>query len=144
LIATLLLSDAASAAGHQGVNAMNNASVWRGVAIAVLVIAAAALVGVGAYNEGVAHGLAQGGAIAAAPPAGAPYAYGYRPWGGGVFPLFPLFFMLFLFFCLRGFLWRGPWHGGWRHRYYDGVPPMFEEWHRRAHAQSPPSRPPDA
>jgi len=33
-------------------------------------------------------------------------------------------------------LWRGRWHGGWRSGGYDGVPPMFEEWHRRAHSRT--------
>ena len=33
-------------------------------------------------------------------------------------------------------MWRGPWRGGWGCG-YDGVPPAFEEWQRRAHAAQP-------
>ena len=120
---------------------MNNGAMWRGLAIAALVIVVAAAVGIGAYNEGVAQGIAQGGAIAAATPDVSHAYHGHewhRPWGGG-FVMFPLFVLFFSFFCLRGMLWRGPWAGGWRHRYYDaGVPPAFEEWHRRAHGEPPP------
>jgi len=72
----------------------------------------------------------------AAPPAGAPYIYVWpRPWGFG-FPFFPILLFLFFFFVVRGMLWRGRWAGGWGYR-YDGVPPMFDEWHRRAHAERP-------
>jgi hypothetical protein len=56
-----------------------------------------------------------------------------RPWGFGFgfFPFFPLFFILFWAFVLRGMFWRGGWRG--RGCGYDGVPPAFDEWHRRAH-----------
>jgi hypothetical protein len=67
-----------------------------------------------------------------------PYIYGWpRPWGFGLFPFFPIFpivFFLLFFVVVRGLMWRGPWRGGWRAR-YDGVPPAFEEWHRRAHGE---------
>ena len=55
-----------------------------------------------------------------------------------------LFFLAFWFFVLRIFFFRGgPWRRGWR-GYYDDrqdVPPVFEEWHRRAHERNnqPPS-----
>ena len=72
-----------------------------------------------------------------------PYAYGWhRPWGFGFFPFFPFLFILLWFVLLRGFFWRGR-YGGW-HGYYDeGVPPRFEEWHRRAHQRdaAPPAPP---
>ena len=122
---------------------MNNSGLWRGLAIAAFVIVTAAVVGIGAYNQGVAQGLAQSGAFASA-PAGAPnphpYVYGYgwhpRPWGFG---FGPFFLMLFLFLFLKGLLWRGDWGGGWHRRYpRSGVPPAFEEWHRQAHAETPP------
>jgi hypothetical protein len=123
---------------------MNNRSLWRAVAIAALVIAGAAAIGIGAYNAGVAQGIAESGRAVAAPPAGAPYAYVWpRPWGFGFFPFFPIFpflFVVFLFFVLRGLLWRGPWRSGWACR-YDGVPPAFNEWHRRAHGGQPSSTP---
>ena len=105
----------------------------RGLAIAALVVVMSTAIGIGAYNAGAAHALAEGG--------------GHVHWGhgSGVFPLFPLFFVFFLFFIMRGLwwgaMWRGGWGPGWRYRYrrYDGgVPPEFEEWHRRAHAEQPP------
>ena len=100
---------------------MNNRSVWRAVALAVLVLAGAAVIAVGAYNAGMA--------------AGTPYVYVWpRPWGFGFFPIFPIFFLLFFFFVVRGLLWRGPWRGG-RGPGHGGVPPRFDEWHRRAHEE---------
>jgi hypothetical protein len=129
---------------------MNNRNLARGIAIAVLVIAAAVAIGLGAYNAGVAHGIAESGrAVAAVPPGATPYVYVWpRYWGFG-FGFFPFFFLLFLFFVLRGLIWRGPrwggWGGGWRggpgcgyYGYYGGVPPAFDEWHRRAHEQQQP------
>jgi hypothetical protein len=106
----------------------------RSLALAALVICGAAAIAIGAYNAGLATGIAESGRMIAAPPAGAPYVYVWpRPWGFGFFPFFPILFFLFFFFVVRSVLWRGTWHGGWRSR-YDGVPPAFEEWHRRAHA----------
>ena len=117
---------------------MNNRSL-RALAIGALVIAGAGAIGVGAYNAGVAHGIAESGRAIAASPAGTPYVYAWPgPWSLGFFPFFPLVFFL-VFFLFRGLLWRGPWRGGWGDR-YDAVPPAFDEWHRRAHGQQPPSQ----
>jgi len=119
---------------------------FRALAISALVIAGAAAVAVGAYNAGVANGIAESGRMIAAPPVGAPYVYVWpRPWGFGFFPFFPILFFLFFFFVVRAMLWPGRSHGGWWRR-YGGVPPAFEEWHRRAHAgqQDLGSRTPDA
>ena len=112
-----------------------------GVLLAAVVAAA---VGFSAYNAGVTRGLAESGRFAVAAPAApgatapaVPYAYAYpypymwhRPWGFG-FGFFPFFFVLLCFFLLRRAFWGGP-RWGWHH-YRDGVPPRFEEWHRRAH-----------
>jgi hypothetical protein len=92
------------------------------------------------YNLGVAHGvaIAGSGTVSGAVP---PMAYWPRPWGFGLgfFPFFP-FFILFWFFIVRGLFWRGRW--GSRGYGHGGVPPAFDEWHRRAHAQQrPPSSP---
>ena len=106
--------------------------------LVVLVLVAGAL-GVGAYafQAGVAQGMIESGKVVA-PAAGAPfYPYGPyfgRPFGWGFGPLgclFPLFFFLLFFVLLRGFFWRGRWsgHREWQH----GMPPAFDEWHRRAH-----------
>lgn len=111
--------------------------VFRALVVAALVVLGAVAIGMGAYDAGVAHGIAESGRMIAAPQAGMPYIYVWpRPWGFGFFPFFPILFLLFFFFIVRGLLWRGRWHGGWRYR-YDGVPPAFEEWHRRAHAAPP-------
>ena len=115
---------------------MSNQRLFGAITIAVLLVAGAAAIGIGAYNAGmaagVAHGLAESGRVIAMPPAATPYVYVWpHPWGFGFFPIFPIFFFLLFFFALRGLLWRGRRHGHYR---YDGVPPFFEEWHRRAHA----------
>jgi hypothetical protein len=120
---------------------MNNRSLLRVLAIAALVVAGAVAVGTGAYNAGVAQGIAESGRAVTAPPAGTPYVYVWpRPWGFGFFPIFPLFFFLLFVFVLRGLWWRGPWRRGWGPPFY-GVPPGLEEWHRRAHEAEPPSKP---
>ena len=113
------------------------------VLLAVLLIAGAVGVGVYAYNAGVAQGLAQGDTATAPGTGGVPYpAYGvpffYRPFGFGFGLLgciVPLLFFFLFFGQLRGILWRG--RGGWGgprgHWGKGGVPPTFEEWHRKAH-----------
>ena len=105
--------------------------------IGLLVIAMLAIVGVYAYNVGVAHGLAESGRLVAAPGAAVPVVF-WRPWGFGFFPFFPLLFIRFWCVALRGLFWRRRWYGGACG--YGGVPPAFDEWHRRAHAaQEPPA-----
>jgi hypothetical protein len=79
------------------------------------------------------------------------YGYGYgmpfhRPWGFG-FGFLGFLLLLFLFFvALRAFrflLWGPRWgwghhqHGAWGRPWEHGVPPMFEEWHKRAHGEPP-------
>jgi hypothetical protein len=118
-----------------------NGRLFRALAIAALVVIGGAAIAIGAYNAGVANGIAESGRMIATPAAGSPVVYMWpRPWAFGFFPFFPILFLLFFFFAVRGLLWRGRWHGRYR---YDGVPPMFEEWHRRAHAghQDPPPSP---
>lgn len=116
---------------------MNNGSLWRGILIALLVLGAAAAIGVGAYNAGVAQGIAEGGRAVAAPAPGAvPYAYygWHRPWGFGFFPIFPFFFILFVFLALRGLWWRGPWYRGAGCGY--GYPPPPDRRPDEAHPRS--------
>jgi hypothetical protein len=138
-------------------------------AIAIFAILAAGVVGVLAYNAGVAHGLAmgvasaanaaveQGGRVAEAGGYHHPYGYyyGWHPWPFGfgfpLFPLFPLFGLFFFLFLFRFFLWGGParrhWQGGGAGcGRADDVPRRFDDWHRRAHgrmnAEPPSSGPP--
>lgn len=116
---------------------MNHPSRVSRPLIAVLV---AALVGVVAYNIGFSHGVVQ------QLPAGAAgfYPWPYRPWGFGfLFPLLVVFFLVRVLF--GGGSWRRGWyghHGGCYPAGSPGVPPAFDEWHRRAHErdqQAPPS-----
>ena len=61
---------------------------------------------------------------------------GHGPWlYHGPLWLFPLLGLLLILALVRGLFWRGRCAGGaWKH----GVPPAFEEWHRRAHQSQPP------
>lgn len=134
----------------------NNGNVgWRIVAALVL-IAAVAGIGFFAFRAGVA----QGSPVTIQAPSGqtvpaAPYPYyGYgmpfHPWGLGFgFGCFgPLLALFLLFIALRAFrvlFWGPRWgwgyhHGGrgpWGRNWENGVPPMFEEWHKKAHGEQP-------
>jgi polyferredoxin len=102
--------------------------------IGIVVLAMLAAFGIYTYNLGVAHGVAESSRAVAVPGAGVPVvAFWPGPWGFGFFPFFPLLFIFFWFFVLRGLFWRGAWHR--RACGYGGVPPAFDEWHRRAHAE---------
>ena len=114
------------------------------VLLAVTLIVVVAGLGFYAYNVGLGQGLAESGKIVApdgaTPLAGAaPYTYGpgfYRPFFGfGIFSCFVPILFLFLFFgLLRAIFGHGP--RGWGRHYGPwgkDIPPMFEEWHRKAH-----------
>jgi hypothetical protein len=100
---------------------------------AVILVVVALTVGAIGYNIGLSHGLAMAAPAAAAPGAVAPYMW-YRPWGFG-FGFGPLFFLLLFFFAFRPLLWGGFYGRHWHHADPSGLPPRFEEWHRRAHEQ---------
>ena len=102
------------------------------VAILVTLIIAA-IVGVGAYQLGVAQGLATtGGGTAVAP------AYYYHPFFGGfgfLGLLFPLLFIFLIFGLLRSAFWGG-WgrhYGTWSSSYADDRRKRFEELHDELH-----------
>jgi hypothetical protein len=118
---------------------MNGRIVLR-VLLALLVIAGIVGIGVYVYNMGVAQGLVESGKLAAPTTGVVPYHYYagpffFRPFGFAFAGcLFPLLFIFLVAVSLRGIFWRGHWareghHGPWE----KGVPPMFEEWHRKAH-----------
>jgi hypothetical protein len=121
------------------------------VLFAVLLLAGVIGAGVYGYNVGVAQGIAQG-AAAAQTGAQPPVMFYPRPWGYGFgfFPFAPLFFLVFWILIFRGLFWRGSrWGRGYGYGYrcgYSGVPPAFDEWHRRAHGQAPadPPAPPQS
>jgi hypothetical protein len=134
---------------------MNGNNIGLRIVAALVLLAAIAGIAYFAFQAGVVRG----SPITIEAPSGetipAPfpyYGYGYgmpfhRPWGFG-FGFFGCLIPLFLFFLLFGafrFLFWGPrwgWHRGghgpWRHSWGEsGVPPMFEEWHKRAHGERP-------
>jgi len=115
-----------------------------------------------AFRAGEAQGISQSPAAATAivqsaesgqpvpvPPMmyGRPYGYGYPMYGhhGFFFPLGAIcgsIFFLFLIFGLMKLVffggmrhrgWEGHHHGPWGRHWENGVPPMFEEWHKKAH-----------
>ena len=125
-----------------------------GILVTLALVAGAVALGGYAYSAGVAQGLAQSGKLAAPDGAAVPYSYfgygpffpgfmGFGPWGFGfglLRCLFPLLGFVLIFALLRVLFWGGrPWRRGWagygpsEH----GTPPMFDEWHRRAHGQAP-------
>jgi hypothetical protein len=105
----------------------------RGITALIVTLIVAAVVGIGAYQLGVAQGLATNGA-----PAVAPVAY-YHPffWGGFGFLgfLFPLLFIFLIFALARGFWGGRRYYGGWGH-YYGDPDARFAEWHKRMHGES--------
>jgi hypothetical protein len=132
---------------------------------ALLLIGLVAAGGFMAYNAGIAQGVSQApvvataiskavenGQVAPVPPMyGREYGYGYGyPMYGHHFGFFPIgaicgsILFLFLFLGLirmiffRGMMhrgWEGHKHGPWGRHWENGVPPMFDEFHKRAHGE---------
>jgi hypothetical protein len=125
----------------------------------LILLAAIAGIAFFAYQTGVTHGVA---AKLQLPVTGNgeqfyPH-YGIHPiMGFGFFGVLFAFFLLFLAFgAMRRLFWGPRW--GWRHMGHhdpeghgpmgrgpwgEGVPPMFAEWHRRAHASPADGQPAD-
>ena len=105
------------------------------VAAVLMVVLLSTVVAIVAYNLGFSHGLAQQLVAQAGqvPPYLYPYGW-YKPWGFG-FGFSILFFILLWFVLARAFFWGRRWRYGYGHLAWRGVPPMFDEWHRRAHEQ---------
>ncbi len=133
---------------------MNGNHVGLRIFAALVLVVAIAAIGLFAFRAGVA----QGSPVTIQAPSGqtAPAPYPYYGWGWGRpffhpfgfgFGIFGLLIVLFLNFAafraLRYMLWGPRW--GWGHHRYgrwggpweNGVPPMFEEWHKRAHGEQP-------
>ena len=114
---------------------------------ALVMVAAIAGIAFFAFQAGVAQGspvtieTAEGQAV----PMPYPY-YGlgghyHHPFGFG-FGFFGFLILLFLFFAaMRAFrflFWGARWghhHGPWGRGWGNGVPPMFEEWHKKMHGE---------
>jgi hypothetical protein len=124
-----------------------------GILLVLLLAVVAVTAGSFAYQAGVAQGLVNSGKLVIPDGGVMPYCYRmpfYGGWGMGfgfVRCLFPLLGFFLLFALLRGAFWRGGGWGrrGWGHGGYGaggpGVPPMFEEWHKRAHGEPAPTPP---
>ena len=118
---------------------------------ALVLIAAVAGIAYFAFQAGVAQGSpitieAPSGQTVPAPYPYSGYGYGmpfHHPFGFG-FGFFGFLILLFLFFtALRAFrflFWGPRWghhKGHWGRHWEGGAPPMFEEWHKRAHGEQP-------
>jgi hypothetical protein len=117
-----------------------NGKFWLGVLLVIVLVAVAAGVGAYAFRMGVAQGLAESGKLPAPATGVAPMPYyapfHYRAHGHGfglLSCIVPLLFVFLVFGVIRAMFCRGHW--GWRHHMHGekGVPPMFEEWHRKMH-----------
>jgi len=129
---------------------MNGNKIALRIVSALVLIAAIAGIGFFAFRAGVAQGSpvtiqAPSGDANAAPAPYPYYGYGMRlhhPFGFGL-GCFGLLIPLFLFFlamkAFRFLFWGPRWgwghhrHGPWGRHWEGGVPPMFNEWHKRAH-----------
>jgi hypothetical protein len=143
-----------------------NGFIFRLIGV-LLLLGLVAAGGFMAYKTGVAQGIAQAPEVAAAieksaengqvapvpPMYGYGYGYGYpHPYGFGYphhFNPFGAicfsFLFLFLFFgAMRMIFFRRMGHGWGHHGHHGpwgkwegGFPPMFDEWHKRAHGEKP-------
>ena len=101
------------------------------VALVLVAVALAGVIGTTAYRAGLARGLADAGYVPG------PWLYHGPFWYPGPFSLvFPLLGLLVIVALVRGLFWRGRCADG-RSSWKSGVPPMFEEWHRQAHQSQP-------
>jgi hypothetical protein len=133
-----------------------NGKIWLRILSGLVLVAAIAGIAFFAFQAGVTQGSpvtiqAPSGDTAPMPYYGMPYGFrGYHGmpfFGFGCFgiliPLFLLFLAMRAFrFAFWGPRWghamhggHGPWgRSGWGE---SGVPPMFDEWHKRAHGETP-------
>jgi hypothetical protein len=116
----------------------------------LVLLAVIAAIGFFAFQAGMAQGSpitieAPSGESVPAPYPHFGYGYGMRyhhpfMWGFGcLIPLFGVFLLVLALKSFRMMMWGPRWGWGHRHGHWGerGVPPMFEEWHKRAHGESP-------
>jgi hypothetical protein len=124
---------------------MNGKIVLRVLSGLVLIVA---IIGIGAFafNAGFAQGMVKTPQFSAGGSGnmpnvfyGMPYGHIFPFFGFGCFgPLILLFFLLLALSAFRHLFWGSP---RWSHRHLrawgrgpdEDLPPMFAEWHRRAH-----------
>lgn len=145
---------------------MQGRRIFFGILVALLLAGLVAVVGLTAYNAGIAQGAIASGVFVqpSTDGTGAPNAPLYLPFGGyhpfgyyrpfgfgfGVLGcLVPIFFFLLLFALFR-FAFRPRWGRGWggpglRSRWdpsQGDIPPGVKEWHRRLHKEEGDTPPP--
>lgn len=134
-----------------------NGKIGLRIVSALVLLAALAGIAFFAFQAGVAKGspvTIQAPAGQTAPVPAPFYGYGYgmpfhHPFGFGFGfgcfgPLLALFLVFLAFKSFRMMLWGPRWghmghHGGrgpWGRHWENGVPPMFEEWHKKAHGET--------
>jgi len=102
------------------------------VALVLVAVVFAGVIGTTAYRAGLARGLADAGNVPG------PWLHHGPFWYPGPFIfLFPLLGLFLILALVRGLFWRG-WCAGGPRSSNSGLPPVFEEWHRRAHQTPPP------
>jgi hypothetical protein len=133
-----------------------NGKIGLRIVSALVLIAALAGIAFFAFQAGVAKGspvtiqAPEGQAVPAPYPY---YGYGYGmpfhgPFGFGLGcfgPLLAFFLIVLVFKSFRMLFWGPRWghmghhggHGPWGRHWENGVPPMFEEWHKKAHGEQP-------
>lgn len=121
---------------------------------ALILVAAIAGIAFFAFRAGVAQGSpvtieAPSGESVPAPYPYYGYGYGMRfhhPFGFGFGCFGPLLALFLLFIAFRAFrflFWGPGWgwgahhYGPWGRRWENGAPPIFDEWHKRAHGEQP-------
>jgi len=122
-----------------------NGKIALRVVSGLVLLAVIAAIGFFAFQAGVAQGSpitieAPSGESVPAPYPHYGYGYGMRfhhPFGFGFGCLVPILAVFLLVLALKSFrmmMWGPRW--GWGHRGHwgeRGVPPMFDEWHKKAH-----------
>jgi hypothetical protein len=100
----------------------------------IFTLVVATIVGVGAYQLGVAQGLATTGTAVA------PALYYHPFFFGGFGFLFPLLFLFLIFALIRGAIGRGRgwgYGGGWGPGYYQSPRERIEALHKELHGEKP-------
>jgi hypothetical protein len=128
---------------------MNGNNISLRIVSALVLVAALAGIGFFAYQAGIAQGspvtieAPSGNANVAPAPYygyGMPFHRGQYGFGFGCFgPLLAFFLLLLAFKSFRLLFWGPRWgwgghhRGHWGRRWEGGAPPIFDEWHKRAH-----------
>lgn len=118
----------------------------------LVLLAAIAGIAFSAYQAGAIHGAVTNGQLAGALNNQYFQPYFWNPFfGSGLLGLlFGLFLLMLAFGAMRRLIFGPRW--GWRHMdrgrmghgpWGEGVPPMFAEWHRRAHAAAESDKAPE-